>query len=67
MLCNTTNKYNIGSSINLVNRLKQYYSPSVRSNKNFIVYRAINKYGLDNFSLIILEICELDKDTCLMS
>jgi predicted GIY-YIG superfamily endonuclease len=33
LLCNTTNKYYIGSSINLVNRLKQYYSPSVRSNK----------------------------------
>jgi hypothetical protein len=27
----------------------------------------MNKYGLDNFSLIILEICESDRDICLMS
>jgi group I intron endonuclease len=50
LLCNTSGQYYIGSSTNLENRLKQYYSPVVRQNKDFIIYRAINKYGLDNFS-----------------
>jgi hypothetical protein len=62
LLCNTSGKYYIGSpaganrwdgspsSINLQNRLKQYCNPIVRQNYNFIIYRAINKYGLDNFS-----------------
>lgn len=65
LLCNVTSKYYIGSSINLMNRLKQYYSPTVRQNNDFIIYRAMNKYGLDNFSLIILDICESDRTTCL--
>jgi group I intron endonuclease len=66
LLCNTSAKYYIGSSINLENRLKQYYSPVVRQNEDFIIYRALNKYGLNNFSLIILEICEPDRTTCLV-
>lgn len=52
---NITNEYYIGSSINLYNRLNQYYYPS-RLNTNQIINRAILKYGHVNFSLIIIKV-----------
>jgi len=57
-----TNKQNgktyIGSSINLTNRLKQYYGKRLTSLKNVsLIYQAILKYGHINFTLEILEYC----------
>ena len=55
----------VGSSENLSNRLSFYYSPSkihsaLQQHKSYIC-SAIIKYGLNNFSLEILEYCEPDK------
>lgn len=47
----------IGSAINLNNRINDYYQNSYyRDKKNMLIVRAILKYGLDNFALIILDI-----------
>lgn len=54
---NITNDYYIGSSINLYNRLNNYYYKS-RLNNNSKISRALIKYGHKNFTLIIIEILE---------
>lgn len=65
LLCNTTNKSYIGSSLNLRNRMLTYYSVNVRKKEDRLIHRAIEKYGEDNFSLIILEFCPSDTITLL--
>jgi len=65
LLCNTTNKCCIGSSLDLRNRMKTYYSVNVRKREDRLIHRAIEKYGEDNFSLIILEFCPSDTITLL--
>jgi len=50
LLCNTTNKCCIGSSLDLRNRMKTYYSVNVRKREDRLIHRAIEKYGEDNFS-----------------
>lgn len=40
-ICNVTNKLYIGSSINLADRMKQYYSPRVRSKEGHCIYKYI--------------------------
>ena len=55
----------VGSSLDLSKRLLFYYTPSkmnyaLQQSKSFIC-SAIIKYGLNNFSLEILEYCESDK------
>jgi len=55
----------VGSAVDLSNRLLFYYSPSkinsaLQQGKSYIC-SAIIKYGLNNFSLEILEYCEPDK------
>ena len=59
------NKRYVGSALDLSNRLLFYYSPAkmnyvLEQNKSFI-YSAIIKYGLQDFSLEILDYCEPDK------
>lgn len=52
----------VGSSINLSNRLRQYYTYSFISSSargKSIVFSSILKYGYSNFSIIILEYCEM--------
>ena len=50
----------IGQSSNLYFRFTRYYSKAYLENrKNLIISRAINKYGYSNFSLEILEYCEI--------
>ena len=55
----------IGSAINLSNRLSDYYSTGYMENalkrSNSHIYRALLKYGYENFSLTILEYCEPEK------
>lgn len=53
-----TGKYYIGSSINLYNRIRDYYSPWYISNyPSLIISKSITKYGFINFSVLILETC----------
>lgn len=49
--------YYIGSSINLNNRLNDYFQPWYYKDRlNLVIVRAIKKYGLGNFALVILEV-----------
>jgi group I intron endonuclease len=49
-------QYYIGSAIDLNNRVNDYYQDSYYKSKyNTIIVRAILKYGLGNFCLVILE------------
>lgn len=50
------NKYYIGQAINLKKRLRHHFS-NIKSNKysNIALYKAINKYGIENFELDIIE------------
>jgi len=58
-----TNKINgkryIGSSINLSGRFLHYFSIAYISTINMLIYKALLKYGHENFSLSILEYCDL--------
>ena len=67
MLINYINKeIYIGSSLNLTRRMANYYyyTNSDKSSK-LVIIRAMKKYGLDNFSLGILEFCKQDSKVCL--
>jgi group I intron endonuclease len=59
---NLNGKSHIGSSISLSYKINIYYSlSSLREIKgSIIISRALLKYGYDNFSIDILEYCELD-------
>lgn len=54
----------IGSSANLTNRLSNYFSPRYLKREllrnNSIISKSLLKYGYVNFSLDIIEYCELD-------
>lgn len=61
---NHTNGLYIGSSTNLTSRMVSYYYYTNNQNPSkLVIIRAMKKYGLENFSLAILEFCE--KDACL--
>jgi group I intron endonuclease len=59
-----TNKSCVGSSINLGNRLSTYYSKKAMlaklKSRTSIIYSALLKHGYDNFTLDILEYCEVN-------
>ncbi len=49
-------KYYIGSAVNLGNRVNDYFQNAYYKKKaNTIIVRAILKYGLGNFALVILD------------
>jgi group I intron endonuclease len=55
-----TKKIYIGQSSNLSNRFKNYFYISyIKSQANLIINRALIKYGYSNFSLTILEYCDI--------
>ena len=60
-----TNDLYIGSSTNLTSRMvSYYYYTNSQKPSKLVIIRAMKKYGLDNFSLGIIEFCE--KDVCLI-
>ena len=64
---NINNKKYIGQSINIERRFKEHHHKPFNKNSkmfNTPIYKAIRKYGFENFSFVILEECtkkELDK------
>lgn len=62
---NITNDFYVGSSITLSKRMASHFFLA-NSDKvtNIILYRAMRKYKLDNFSLAILEFCASDLIVC---
>lgn len=63
---NINNKLYVGSSLTLSSRMtRHFYQANSTKNSNIILYRAMKKYKLDNFSLAILELCEKKLISCL--
>lgn len=56
---NINGKYYIGSSINLRHRLYYYFSPVYLKKNKFLIQRALMYHTHDNFSLYILEYCDI--------
>jgi group I intron endonuclease len=56
----------VGSSITLARRMAAHlhYATTSTSNNNQVLYRAMKKYKLENFSLAILEFCASDLEVC---
>jgi hypothetical protein len=56
----------IGSSINLARRMANHfhYATSNKVKNKIVLYRAMKKYKLENFSLAILEFCKSDLNIC---
>ncbi len=56
----------VGSSVNLQARISDYFEPKYRKEKaHLIIVRALVKYGMINFNLIILEFTDSDKNSLL--
>lgn len=62
---NITKDLYVGSSLNLTKRMRNYffYTNNNKDSK-LVIIRAMKKYGLDNFSLAVLEFCECNIKTC---
>jgi len=62
---NITGKLYVGSSIVLSRRMaSHFYHANSKKETNIILYRAMRKYKLENFSLAILEFCNSDIIIC---
>src|SRR5436305_901550 len=60
LICKVNNKFYVGSSVYLANRLLDYMQPAYLAKKaNRPILRAIFKYGLINFIFIVLETCHI--------
>ena len=57
--CHTTSKWYVGESIHVLNRISAYIG--LNCNKQKLIYNAIKKYGIGNFSCYKLEECEANK------
>jgi hypothetical protein len=55
--CNITNDLYIGSAINLEKRIKEHLNGK---KSNILLQRALKKYGLINFEIIIYEVVEIN-------
>lgn len=54
-------KVYVGSALNLEKRIKNHiWGLSKNKHRNIILQQAIEKYGVENFYFIILELCEYD-------
>jgi group I intron endonuclease len=56
---NINGKYYVGSSINLKHRFYYYFSPTYLKKNKFLIQRALMSHTHDNFSLYVLEYCEI--------
>ena len=62
---NLTGKLYVGSSIVLSKRMaSHFYHANSSKDSNIILYRAMRKYKIENFSLAILEFCKSDIIVC---
>ena len=62
---NITNDLYVGSSIVLSRRISShFYFVNCTKDTNIILYRAMRKYKLENFSLAILEFCDKNLKSC---
>jgi group I intron endonuclease len=60
LICRVSNKFYVGGSINLTNRLLDYMQPAYLAQQtNRPILRAIVKYGLIHFIFVILETCHV--------
>jgi len=58
LLNNITKDLYIGSSVNLTRRIAIHiFHAGSNKETNIVFYRAMRKYGLENFSLAIIEFC----------
>nr|YP_008081986.1 GIY-YIG endonuclease family protein [Rhizoctonia solani]AGK45362.1 GIY-YIG endonuclease family protein [Rhizoctonia solani] len=58
---NVNGKFYIGSGVELSRRINLYLQNSwLDKHTNMLIVKAINKYGIDNFSLFIVEFCDVD-------
>ena len=62
---NITNDTYVGSSLNLTGRMSVHFYFTNSDKGKTILVRSMKKYGIENFSLGILELCEKDIQTCL--
>ena len=59
-----TNKIYIGQSTSIERRWKDHKNTAFNENDksyNYPLYKAIRKYGVDNFSFEVLEECEIEE------
>ena len=62
---NISSKLYVGSSIVLAKRMaSHFYHANSNKDTNILLYRAMRKYKLENFSLAILEFCKSDIIVC---
>lgn len=62
---NITKDLYVGSSLNLSKRMtSHFYHANSDKVTRIVITRAMRKYGLDNFSLAILELCDPDIKVC---
>jgi hypothetical protein len=62
---NLTGKLYVGSSLVLSKRMaSHFYHANSSKDTNIILYRAMKKYQIENFSLAILEFCKSDIIVC---
>lgn len=56
---NINGKYYIGSSVNLKHRIYYYFSPAYLKKNKFLIQRALMSHTHENFSLYVLEYCNI--------
>lgn len=54
-------KQYVGQSINIQKRWSQHKSDYIHNENKKILYKAMRKYGIENFSFEVLEECPIDK------
>ena len=57
-----TNQCYIGQSIHIEQRWREHKYEAKNENNSALIYQAIRKYGIENFSFEILEECELNEE-----